>query len=71
MESTPAHLRWSLWSCLVQTLLFALLILGAVQVQHRYAMHATKQTAQVTESSCSLVPVSDDAAPASINVVCL
>ena len=68
MQSTPSHLRWSLRSCIVLTLLVVALIEGAMQLAHWYASHAGIQTAQIFEGTCSTLPAGDGSA---FEVVCL
>lgn len=57
MQSTLTQLRWSLRSCLVLTLLVAVLIVSAVQVAHWCGHEGVAAIAQVAPSSDSLCPI--------------
>ena len=76
MQSTLTQLRWSLRSCLVLTLLFAVLIVSAVQVAHwcgHEGVSAIAQAAQSSDSLCPIcysVPVSHGMTMASLDVFC-
>lgn len=76
MQSTYAKLRWSLRSCLVLTLLLAVMIISAVQVAHwcgHDGTHTIAGTAQASEGICPVcysVPVSHGMAPAALNLFC-
>jgi hypothetical protein len=74
MQSTPSHLRWSLRSCIVLTLLLFALIEGAMHLAHWYASHAATQTAEASDSvdpAVYYVPVGHRAGSGPLDVICV